>query len=156
MRPARASADLLIDTSGLNPHQLRERISAHFDDTDGDRSMRVTVTSFGFKNGLPLDVDMVFDCRFLPNPYWEEELRPLSGRDPEIQQYVLERDAGRRFVADVEQMLGHLLPEYAAEGSQLPHDRLRLHRGSPSFGGHRRERRSYTRRVRLAAKGDPS
>lgn len=116
MRPARAAADVIIDTSSLNPHQLRERISDHFGDTEGEQAMRVSVTSFGFKHGLPLDVDMVFDCRFLPNPYWEEELRALSGQDPDIEAYVLERDAGRQFVDDVERMLGHLLPEYAAEG----------------------------------------
>jgi UPF0042 nucleotide-binding protein len=82
---ARAAADVVIDTSELNPYQLRERISWHFTDIDSDdSSMRLTVMSFGYKHGLPLDVDLVFDCRFLPNPYWEPELRSFSGQDPEV------------------------------------------------------------------------
>ncbi|MGI9595165.1 MAG: RNase adapter RapZ [Acidimicrobiales bacterium] len=114
--PARAAADLVIDTSELNPHQLRERITSQFMDIGTDTSMRLTLTSFGFKNGLPLDADLVFDCRFLPNPHWEAELRPFSGKDPEIQEYVVDRPEAQRFLADLEQMLEHLLPEYDDEG----------------------------------------
>lgn len=114
---ARAAADVVIDTSELNPYQLRERISWHFTDIESDdSSMRLTVMSFGYKHGLPLDVDLVFDCRFLPNPHWEPELRPLSGQDAEIVQYVLERPSAERFVDDLDQMLTHLLPEYQVEG----------------------------------------
>ncbi len=114
--PARAAAELVVDTSELNPHQLRERITWHFDDAGTDSSMRLTLMSFGFKHGLPLDVDLVFDCRFLPNPHWEEELRPLSGKDPEIQEYVVDRPSSQQFLADLEQMLEHLLPQYEEEG----------------------------------------
>jgi len=116
LSPARAAADLVVDTSDLNPHQLRERITWHFGDVETDSSMRITLLSFGFKHGLPLDVDLVFDCRFLPNPHWEDDLRPLSGKDPEIQEYVIDRASGQRFLADLEQMLEHLLPEYEEEG----------------------------------------
>ena len=116
LAPARAAADLVVDTSDLNPHQLRERVNWHFDESGTDSSMRLTLTSFGFKHGLPLDVDLVFDCRFLPNPYWEQTLRELSGKDPEIQEYVVDRPAGKRFLADLQQMLEHLLPQYAEEG----------------------------------------
>jgi UPF0042 nucleotide-binding protein len=114
--PARAAADLVIDTSDLNPHQLRDRIGAQFKDQASDSSMRITLTSFGFKHGIPLDVDLVFDCRFLPNPHWDPDLRPFSGKDPEIQEYVVDHAAAQRFLADLEQMLGHLLPEYEDEG----------------------------------------
>ncbi|MGB5758528.1 MAG: RNase adapter RapZ [Acidimicrobiales bacterium] len=114
--PARAAADLVIDTSALNPHQLRERIGSQFQDVGTDTSMRLTLTSFGFKHGLPLDVDLVFDCRFLPNPHWDPDLRSFSGKDPEIQEYVVDRPAGQRFLADLEQMLEHLLPQYEEEG----------------------------------------
>ncbi len=114
---ARAAADVVIDTSELNPYQLRERITWHFTDIGTDSSsMRLTVMSFGYKHGLPLDVDLVFDCRFLPNPHWEPELRPLSGQDAEIVEYVLERPSAKRFVGDLDQLLEHLLPEYQAEG----------------------------------------
>ncbi len=113
---ARAAADVVIDTSDLNPYQLRERITWHFTDTEAETRMRLTVLSFGYKHGLPLDVDLVFDCRFLPNPYWEPQLRALSGQDPEIVDYVLERPAAKRFVEDLDRLLTNLLPEYEAEG----------------------------------------
>jgi len=116
LAPARAAADLVLDTSELNPHQLRERIAWHFTDPGSDSSMRLTLLSFGYKHGLPLDVDLVFDCRFLPNPHWEPDLRPLSGRDEAIQVYVLQRPAAERFLRDLEGMLLHLLPEYQDEG----------------------------------------
>ncbi len=112
----RAGADLVIDTSELNPHQLRERITWHFQDVGTESSMRVTLASFGFKHGIPLDVDLVFDCRFLPNPHWEPDLRPLSGKDPEIQEYVVDRESSQRFLADLQRMLDHLVPEYQEEG----------------------------------------
>jgi UPF0042 nucleotide-binding protein len=116
LEPARAAADLVIDTSGLNPHQLRDRIRNEFESVDGDHSMRVTLQSFGFKHGVPIDVDLMFDCRFLPNPYWDEALRPLRGTDDEIEAFVTDNPAAKRFLVDLEQMLGHLLPEYEAEG----------------------------------------
>lgn len=116
MQGARAAADLVIDTSDLNPHQLRDLLTSHFQDDDEAGELRITLSSFGFKHGLPLDADMVFDCRFLPNPHWVEELRPLSGLDPEIQRYVLDRDATERFVCHLDAMLGDLLPAYAQEG----------------------------------------
>ncbi len=116
LSPARAAADLVIDTSALNPHQLRDRITSQFGDIGTDSSMRLTLTSFGFKHGVPLDVDLVFDCRFLPNPHWDPDLRPFSGKDPEIQEYVVDRPAGQEFLADLDQMLEHLLPQYEDEG----------------------------------------
>ncbi len=113
---ARAAADLVIDTSDLNPHQLRDRLTAQFGEETGEEAMRITLSSFGFKHGVPLDVDIVFDCRFLPNPHWVDDLRPLSGLDPEIQDFVLERDLTRRFLDHLAAMLDDLLPAYLDEG----------------------------------------
>ncbi len=113
---ARAAADLVIDTTDLNPHQLRDRIGAEFDERPETASIRLALTSFGFKHGLPLDVDLVFDCRFLPNPHWVDELRPLSGLDEAIQDYVLDRDLTRSFLDHLTAMLDDLIPAYDAEG----------------------------------------
>ncbi len=113
---AQASADLIVDTSDLNPHQLRERLSSQFDDAASDDGMRITVSSFGFKHGIPLDVDLVLDCRFLPNPHWEEELRPLSGKDGPVQTYVLDRPVTERFLSHLDGLFDDLLPAYADEG----------------------------------------
>jgi UPF0042 nucleotide-binding protein len=116
LQGARAAADLVIDTSDLNPHQLRDQLTVHFQDDDEAGELRIMLSSFGFKHGLPLDADMVLDCRFLPNPHWVEDLRPLSGLDPEIQAYVLDRPVTDAFVTNLAAMLDGLLPAYAAEG----------------------------------------
>ncbi len=116
LQEARAAADLVIDTSDLNPHQLRERLSSHFRDEAVDDTMRLTLESFGFKHGLPRDVDMVFDVRFLPNPYWDEDLKPLSGKDPEIQEFVTDRKPAQEFLDNVGTLLTSLLPAYEEEG----------------------------------------
>src|ERR1035438_7515870 len=89
LAPVRDRADLLIDTGELNTNQLRTRVLEAFGDEGGASSMRTSVVSFGYKFGLPLDVDVVFDCRFLPNPFWIEELRPFSGLDEPVRDYVL-------------------------------------------------------------------
>lgn len=112
----RTAADLVIDTSELNPHQLRDRFSGYFDDTAVDESLRIMVSSFGYKHGLPIDVDLVFDCRFLPNPNWIDELRPLSGLDERIQEFVLDREVTQDFLDHLTAMLDGLLPAYDEEG----------------------------------------
>lgn len=108
-------ADLVIDTSELNVHQLKERLVAAFED-EGRHRMQVAVGSFGFKHGLPLDADIVMDVRFLPNPHWEEELRPLTGHDPRVRDFVLERAVTSNFLDHLEQLLADILPSYQAEG----------------------------------------
>jgi len=113
---ARAAADLVIDTTELNPHQLRDRINSVFDERQQADSIRITLTSFGFKHGMPLDVDLVFDCRFLPNPHWVDDLRPMSGLDEPIQDYVLDRDLTRRFLEHLSAMLDDLIPAFDDEG----------------------------------------
>lgn len=113
--PVRGAADLVIDTSDLNIHQLKERLTGAFD-TDAGSRLQVAVESFGFKHGLPLDADIVMDVRFLPNPHWQEDLRPLTGHDPKVRDHVLETSAGSDFVDRLDDLLASLLPQYEAEG----------------------------------------
>ncbi len=115
LAPVRDAADLVIDTSDLNVHQLKERIDHAFDSPRGSR-LQVAVESFGFKHGLPLDADIVMDVRFLPNPHWEDDLRPLTGHDPKVRDYVLETAVGSNFVDQFDDLLATLLPQYQAEG----------------------------------------
>ena len=99
--------------------------------------MQTTIESFGFKHGLPLDVDMVIDCRFLPNPHWVEALREHTGLEEPVRDYVLGQ-ATKEFLERLESLLDLLLPAYAAEGKSYLTDRLRLHRRPPPVGRHRR------------------
>lgn len=115
LAPVRDAADLVIDTSDFNVHQLKERIDHAFDAPTGSR-LQVAVESFGFKHGLPLDADIVMDVRFLPNPHWEDDLRPLTGHDPKVRDYVLETAVGSSFVDQFDDLLATLLPQYQAEG----------------------------------------
>jgi RNase adapter protein RapZ len=93
----RAEADLILDTSALNVHELRARMRAAFA-TDADAALRVSVVSFGFKYGLPMDADMVADCRFLPNPHWVPELAPQTGLDAPVINYVLSQPGATEFL----------------------------------------------------------
>jgi UPF0042 nucleotide-binding protein len=115
LEPVRAAADLVIDTSDLNVHQLKERV-VHAFDVEREERLQVAVESFGYKNGLPLDADIVMDVRFLPNPHWEDDLRPLTGHDPKVRDYVLETAAGSEFVDQFDALLATLLPQYRGEG----------------------------------------
>src|SRR5262249_10237628 len=113
----KGEADVVVDTSELNVHELRDRLRELFGDpahTEG--SLRTSVVSFGYTHGLPVDVDLVFDCRFLPNPHWVDELRPLPGTDPKVRDYVLGAPEARAFLDELEQLLRLLLPAYVREG----------------------------------------
>jgi RNase adapter protein RapZ len=114
--PMKAEADVVIDTSETNVHQLRHRMQELFADDEAQRTLKVTVSSFGYKHGLPLDVDLVIDCRFLPNPHWVPELRPLTGRDEPVRDYVLGQELSGPFVERLRSLLELLLPAYEAEG----------------------------------------
>jgi len=114
--PVRDRADLLIDTGELNSNQLRTRILEAFDDNSAESNMQTSVVSFGYKHGIPLDVDIVFDCRFLPNPFWVEELRPYSGLDAPVREYVLSQDDSQEFLAKVDDLLTAILPAFIREG----------------------------------------
>lgn len=115
LQRVKEQADLIIDTSDLNVHQLKEKLVAAFQH-DGSPTLQVAIESFGYKNGLPLDADIVMDVRFLPNPHWEEHLRPLTGHDPTVRDYVLERSITSAFLDQFEAMLVGVLPAYQAEG----------------------------------------
>jgi len=112
----RAEADLLIDTTELNVHQLKARMREAFGAPGSETPMRTTVMSFGYKHGLPLDVDLVLDCRFLPNPHWVEELRPLTGLDGPVADHVTEQAVTGAFLARFERLLALILPFYVQEG----------------------------------------
>ena len=115
LEPIRDRADVVIDTGELNVNQLRQRIIQLFA-PEGERGMRTSVVSFGYKHGIPRDADLVFDCRFLPNPNWVEKLRPLSGLDEPVRDYVMAEDATHAFLDRVDDLLGMLLPAYVTEG----------------------------------------
>jgi UPF0042 nucleotide-binding protein len=113
----KGQADLVIDTSNLNVHELRDRLRERFGGADGgSTSLQANVVSFGYKHGVPLDVDIVFDCRFLPNPHWVDRLRPLPGTDPSVRRYVLQQTEAKEFLVEVERMFALLLPAYVREG----------------------------------------
>ena len=111
----KSAADVVVDTSELNVHQLRDRLLELFTAED-ETGLQTSVVSFGYKHGLPLDVDLVFDCRFLPNPHWVEELRPLTGRDEPVRDYVLGQRETGEFLRKLDDLLGFLLPNFVKEG----------------------------------------
>ena len=109
-------ADVVVDTSELNVHQLRERIHALFAAETPHTGMQTTLLSFGYKHGLPLDTDLVIDCRFLPNPHWVDELRGLRGTQAPVRDYVLGQEVTGAFLEQLTGLLELLLPAYVAEG----------------------------------------
>lgn len=112
----RGNADVLIDTSELSVHDLRRRLQDAFEAPSPRPQMKVSVTSFGFKHGSPRDLDLVFDVRFLPNPHWVPELRPLTGVDGAVSDYVLGDEAAGEFVTRIDDLLTFLVPKYVDEG----------------------------------------
>lgn len=112
----RARADVVIDTSEVNVHQLRAQLVDLFSPNQAALALQVSLVSFGFKNGLPLDADMVFDVRFLPNPHWVDELRPLPGTDPQVRTYVKSQPATAEFLRRAGELVCYLMPHYVEEG----------------------------------------
>jgi UPF0042 nucleotide-binding protein len=110
----RSLADLIVDTTDLNVHELREKITDAF--AERAHTMQVSVLSFGFKNGVPRIVDLVHDVRFLPNPHWVNELRPLTGLDALVRDFVFGTNDAEDFLRRAEDMLEFLIPRFAAEG----------------------------------------
>jgi len=116
LEPVKAAADLVIDTTSLTVHQLKNQIVELFWDSEGREVLQLSVMSFGYKHGIPLDVDFVFDVRFLPNPHSIDELRQKTGLDEEVRSYVLDSELAASFVTQVESMLEMLLPAFREEG----------------------------------------
>jgi UPF0042 nucleotide-binding protein len=112
----KAAADLVIDTTGLTVHQLKARLLDSFGPESASDAMQITVMSFGFKHGVPIDVDTVFDVRFLPNPHWDEDLRPQTGLDASVAEYVLGHSVAVEFLERVVSLLRLVLPSYVGEG----------------------------------------
>lgn len=112
----RDSADYIIDTTTLLTRELRQEVEKIFVGTESYGNFIITVLSFGFKYGIPSDADLVFDVRFLPNPYYEQALRPLTGNDRSIQEYVMKNGDGRRFLDKLEDLMQFLIPRYLDEG----------------------------------------
>ncbi|MFC7703121.1 RNase adapter RapZ [Plastorhodobacter daqingensis] len=115
LAPVRTRADVLIDTSEMSPHDLRAEIARWFDNGTMAR-LAVSVHSFSYKRGVPRGVDMVFDCRFLRNPYWDETLRPLNGQDAEVAAYVAQDPRFAPFFDQVRDLIGLVLPAQLEEG----------------------------------------
>jgi len=132
LEPLRAEADVVIDTSNLNVHQLRDRLRDLFAAGPSEHALQASIVSFGFKHGLPLDVDLVFDCRFLPNPHWVESLRPLPGTDAKVKRYVMKQAETGAFLRELERLFSLLLPAYVREGKSY------LSIGVGCTGGHHR------------------
>jgi UPF0042 nucleotide-binding protein len=117
MSTLRAAADMVIDTTPLNVHQLQQRVAHAYGGDDRDE-LRIIVVSFGFKNGVPIDSDMVFDVRFLPNPHWVPELRPQTGLSEAVSSYVLGQPAAEPFLTHLLGLLDSVLPGYVSEGKR--------------------------------------
>jgi UPF0042 nucleotide-binding protein len=114
----RADADLVIDTSGLNVHQLTDKVANAFG-TEQTTSLKATIVSFGFKYGIPVDSDLMADMRFLPNPHWVPELRPLSGRDAVVAAYVKDRPEAQTFLDQYVPLLETVSTGYVREGKRF-------------------------------------
>lgn len=112
----KSRADLNIDTSDTNVHEFRAKVKSYFATESGRHSLHVTVRSFGFKHGAPRDADMILDVRFIPNPYWVEELRPFSGRDEPVRDYLDALPETQEFLEHLYALVDFLLPHYLAEG----------------------------------------
>ena len=149
MELLKSQGDLVIDTTTLNVHDLKARIVQAF--TEDASTMSINIVSFGFKHGLPTDVDLVFDLRFLPNPHWVDELRPFTGLDEPVRDYVMTNPMTEAFLTHLEAMLAMLLPAYVKEGKSY------LSIGIGCTGGqHRSVAVSHELGGRLAALGFPA
>jgi len=112
----RAIADLVVDTSKFNVHELRSYITARFQRKESEKSTLVSCVSFGFRHGVPEEADLMFDVRFLPNPHFIPEFRPLTGRNPKVAKYIRSFPQTREFIQRISQLLVYLLPHYIHEG----------------------------------------
>jgi len=116
LRSIRAIADLVIDTSRFNVHELRAHITDRFRKHESDKNILVSCVSFGFKHGVPDDADLLFDVRFLPNPHFVPAFRALTGRDPKVARYIRSFPQTKEFIQRISELLVYLLPHYIQEG----------------------------------------
>jgi UPF0042 nucleotide-binding protein len=109
-------ADHIIDTSDYTVHDLRQTVERHYSQDDANRPMVITLITFGYKFGVPYDLDLLFDLRFLPNPHFVPELRALTGEDPLVREYIMERPDAGEFLRRLVEFLEYLMPRYRSEG----------------------------------------
>ena len=113
--PIRERADVVIDTSGLNINEFREKLKSVIPDLDGERTTKISIVSFGYKYGHPLDTDIIFDVRFLPNPFWVEDLRDRKGTDKKVKDFVLTQPLAGEFIDRFKGLIDMILPGYQHE-----------------------------------------
>lgn len=130
--PIRNEADVIVDTSDLSLRQLRERLFSQLATTSRPDQLAVQLITFGYKYGIPLESDLVFDVRFIPNPYYIDELRPHSGLTPDVREYVMAQPMAKRFITLLEEFLDFTIPAYVEEG------KTRLTIGLGCTGGYHR------------------
>jgi len=116
LKAIRAIADFVIDTSKFNVHELRAHMTQQFQHHATDKNIMVSCVSFGFKHGVPEDADLVFDVRFLPNPHFVPEFRPLTGKDAKVAKYIRSFPQTQEFINRISELLVYLLPHYIREG----------------------------------------
>ncbi len=116
LRPIRRIADLVIDTSKFNVHELRAHVTERFQKQSMDRSILVSCVSFGYRQGVPEEADLVFDVRFLPNPHFVAEFRPFTGKNPRVAKYIRSFPQTQEFISRISELLVYLLPHYVREG----------------------------------------
>jgi len=116
LRPIRQLADMVMDTSKFNVHELRDHVTEEFRGGQTDKNILISSVSFGFKQGVPVDADLVFDVRFLPNPNFVPEFRAFSGRHPRVAKYIRSFPQTQEFIARISELLIYLLPHYVREG----------------------------------------
>jgi UPF0042 nucleotide-binding protein len=112
----RTLADRILDTTDYTVHDVRQAVERYYSDVEGGRPMMVTIVTFGYKFGAPYDLDLLFDLRFLPNPHFVPELKPLTGEDARVREYVVAKPGSEEFLSRLLDFLGYLLPRYRSEG----------------------------------------
>ena len=116
LQPLRALADVVVDTTRFNVHELRAQLTERFQGGNSDRNLLISCVSFGYREGVPEDADLVFDVRFLPNPHFIPKFRPLTGRHPEVAKYIRSFPQTREFIRRISELLIYLIPHYIREG----------------------------------------
>ena len=116
LQPVRAVADLVVDTTKFNVHELRTLLTERFQSAERKQNILISCVSFGFRQGVPEDADLMFDVRFLPNPHFVPKFRPFTGRNPQVARYILSFPQTREFIARISELLVYLIPHYIREG----------------------------------------
>jgi RNase adapter protein RapZ len=116
LAPIRAMADMVVDSSKFNVHELRSHVTAKFNTESGDKNILISIVSFGYKSGVPNDADLLFDARFLPNPHFIPAFRPYTGRHPQVAKYIRSFPQTQEFIDRISALLVYLIPHYMREG----------------------------------------